>query len=256
MYHDVVAAGAEDTSGFKGRDAAIYKVTPERLGEHLRTIGLALPAKSRRQLVLTFDDGGASAVQAAAILEQRGFTGYFFFFITADLIGTPGFVTAADLNELAGRGHTIGSHSCTHPLRMGHCGWLQLLDEWTRSRAALCEVLGRDVRVASVPGGDFSPRVAAAAHAGYEQLFTSEPTRRTRHMLGIRVTGRFAIRRWTTPNRAAALAAGAWLACTGQAVAWNGMKVVKHLAGERYVELRRRLFRSTCRQTSTSSDSS
>ena len=28
MYHDVVAPGADDASGFPGRDAALYKVTP------------------------------------------------------------------------------------------------------------------------------------------------------------------------------------------------------------------------------------
>ena len=29
MYHDVVEAGAQDSSGFPGRDAALYKVTPQ-----------------------------------------------------------------------------------------------------------------------------------------------------------------------------------------------------------------------------------
>ena len=38
MYHDVVAAGAEDSSGFPGRDAALYKVTPEMFAAHLDAI--------------------------------------------------------------------------------------------------------------------------------------------------------------------------------------------------------------------------
>ena len=38
MYHDVVPAGAEDTSGFPGRDAALYKVTPELFDTHLEAI--------------------------------------------------------------------------------------------------------------------------------------------------------------------------------------------------------------------------
>src|SRR5476649_2132938 len=38
MYHDIVAAGAEKTSGFPGRDAARYKVTPEAFVAHLDAI--------------------------------------------------------------------------------------------------------------------------------------------------------------------------------------------------------------------------
>ena len=38
MYHDVVAAGDEDTSGFPGRDAALYKITPEAFAAHLDAI--------------------------------------------------------------------------------------------------------------------------------------------------------------------------------------------------------------------------
>src|SRR5262245_21291510 len=129
MYHDVAAAGAEDASGFPGRDAALYKVTPELFEQHLRAVRKsALPAP-----VLTFDDGGVSAMAAAEILERFGFIGHFF--ITTNYIGTPGFVSETGIRELSGRGHVIGSHSCSHPLRMGHCAWPQLVDEWTRSRS-------------------------------------------------------------------------------------------------------------------------
>src|ERR1041384_5596992 len=111
MYHDVVPAGAEDTSGFPGRDAALYKVTPDQFDAHLRAIGVAgLPRPT-----MTFDDGGVAAMRAAEMLERGGFTGHFF--ITTNYIGTRGFLTALDLRELARRGHTVGSHSCSHPLR-------------------------------------------------------------------------------------------------------------------------------------------
>ena len=38
MYHDVVPADRADSSGFPGRDAALYKVTPEQFDEHLKMI--------------------------------------------------------------------------------------------------------------------------------------------------------------------------------------------------------------------------
>jgi len=271
MYHDVVPAGAEDTSGFPGRDAALYKVTPELFGSHLEAIhqlfctggGAPPPPRTdadtsprtslssarcgRRRSssdlpTITFDDGGASALTAADALERHGFIGHFF--ITANYIGTRGFVTGPHLRELRGRGHVIGSHSCSHPLRIGHCSWPQVLDEWTRSRSMLSEMLGEDVHIASVPGGDFAPQVAeAAARAGFTRLFTSEPTLEARHAFGLTLLGRFTIQRWTTPDTAAALAAGEWLPCARQAVVWNAKKISKRLGGERYLQLRKLLLR-------------
>jgi peptidoglycan/xylan/chitin deacetylase (PgdA/CDA1 family) len=152
-------------------------------------------------------------------------------------------VTEPDIRELSRRGHSIGSHSCSHPLRMGHCDWPQLVDEWSRSRSTLSDILGQDVRVASVPGGDFAPQVAeAAAKAGITRLFTSEPTRALRYAFGVALIGRFTIQRWATAEIAAALAGGDWLACARQAMMWNAKKATKRLGGERYLQLRKLLL--------------
>ena len=242
MYHDIVDAGAEDASGFPGRDAALYKVAPERFDAHLDAIRQALSDSAREpEPVMTFDDGGVSAMRAADALEKRGLTGHFF--VTVNYIGTRGFVTRSDIGELARRGHAIGSHSCSHPLRMGHCAWPQLLDEWTRSRSTLSDILGNEVRVASVPGGDFAPQVAeAASRAGYVTLFTSEPTQLTRRAFGLTLVGRFAIQRWTRAETAAALATGNWLPCAQQAIVWNAKKLTKRFGGKRYLQVRRLLL--------------
>jgi peptidoglycan/xylan/chitin deacetylase (PgdA/CDA1 family) len=242
MYHDVVAAGGEDSSGFPGRDAALYKVTPEAFTAHLDAITdllTALPAPPA--IAITFDDGGVSALTAADLLQARGFIGHFF--VTANYIGKHGFVNERDIRELAQRGHIVGSHSCSHPLRMGHCAFAQLLDEWHRSRAILADITGGDVRVASVPGGDFSVPVAeAAAQAGIRELFTSEPTSESQQIAGLTLRGRFAIHRWTTAKTAAALAAGQWLPRVRQAAVWNAKKLTKRLGGERYLQVRKLLI--------------
>ena len=243
MYHDVVPAGAEDTSGFPGRDAALYKVTPELFKDHLAAIRRSVPAFPAPPAppAFTFDDGGVSAMTAADALERQGFTGHFF--ITANYVGARGFVTAQDLRELRARGHVVGSHSCSHPLRMGHCSWPQLVEEWTRSRSILSEIISEDITVASVPGGDFAAPVAeAAARAGITQLFTSEPTLEAREAFGLTLRGRFAVQRWTTAETAAALAAGAWLPCARQALVWNAKKIGKRIGGERYLQLRKLLI--------------
>jgi peptidoglycan/xylan/chitin deacetylase (PgdA/CDA1 family) len=242
MYHDVVDDGAEDSSGFVGRDAALYKVTPRQLDAHLDAIVESHTGTSPANgFVATFDDGGVTAMTAADALERRGLRGQFF--VTVNYIGTDGFVTKADLIELDSRGHSVGSHSCSHPLRMGHCTWSQLVHEWVHSRAVLSDVLSHDVRIASVPGGDFAPRVArAAALAGYTKLFTSEPDRVLRHAYGLTLIGRFAVRRWTSAKTAAALAAGRFLPCAQQALLWNARKLTKRLGGEQYLRLRRFLL--------------
>src|SRR5256885_1349860 len=187
MYHDLAAASAEDASGFPGRDAARYKLTPERFASHLDAIVDASgSATDARSVVITFDDGGASATLAADLLERRGLLGWFF--ITTGYIGQPAFVDKRALRDLHARGHVIGSHSRSHPLRMARCGDRQLQEEWTRSRGALIEILGDDVVTASVPGGDYSERVArAAGAAGLTELFTSEPSRALVHVDSVAV---------------------------------------------------------------------
>src|SRR5262245_49650844 len=116
MYHDVVPEGAEDTSGFAGPDAAIYKVTPELFDAHLVAIRRVSSPPDPRDLpdlraggmpLFTFDDGGASATQAAERLEAHGYRGHFF--VTTDYIGSRGFAGEHDLRDLRRRGHVIGS---------------------------------------------------------------------------------------------------------------------------------------------------
>jgi len=263
MYHDIVAAGAEDTSGFPGRDAALYKVTPETFAAHLDALAALAEPPDRRAPravsdlpdpsvlpaapaplgpAITFDDGGRSALMAADFLERHARIGHFF--VTTDYIGTRGFLAEDEIRELARRGHVIGSHSCSHPLRMGHCSWPQLVDEWSRSCAILRAIVGDEVRTASVPGGDFAPQVAeAAARAGITRLFTSEPTGKAGDAFGLTLIGRFAIDRGTTAETAAALASGDWLPCARQAALWHAKKVSKRLGGERYLQIRKLLLR-------------
>lgn len=236
MYHDVVPAGAEDSSGFRGRDAALYKVTPAEFDRHLRAI--ARSSLRAERPAITFDDGGVSALVAADALERYGFRGHFF--VTTNYIGTRGFLDGAAIRELHDRGHVVGSHSCSHPLRMGHCSWTRLLDEWTRSRDTLAEIIGKASAVASVPGGDFAPAVAeGAARVGFKQLFTSEPTVKARHIGELQLLGRFTIQRRTTAAMVAGLASGRWVPRARQVVLWNAKKISKRLAGERYLQIRK-----------------
>jgi len=234
MYHDVV----ED------KRADVYAIGPQRFREHLDAIGRApatVDALASGDWLITFDDGGDSALPAGEELARRSWRGYFF--ISTDAIGTPGFLTWDGVREVAGMGHLIGSHSVTHPDRMADLSWEQLLDEWKRSAEVLADQLGGPVATASVPGGLYSDEVGrAAAAAGYSTLFTSLPTQKLGSVQGCRLIGRWAIRGNTTAEEAAAAAAGRPAPWARQRAAWNLRGIVKKVAGGRYESLRRTLI--------------
>jgi peptidoglycan/xylan/chitin deacetylase (PgdA/CDA1 family) len=244
MYHDIAPRAQREAVGFPGPLAARYKLEPDPFEAHLDALaatglvvrpldaGEAAPAAA-----LSFDDGGASAPLAAELLERRGWRGHFF--VTSGRIGTPGFLSADELVELARRGHLIGSHSHTHPTYMGRLARAELDDEWSRSHAAIGELLGSPPRTASVPGGYLSTAViAAAAAAGYELLFTSEPTSRVVHRELV-VRGRYTIWASTPAHVAASYAEGRRMPCARLWLEWNAKKLAKGASPAAYDVLRR-----------------
>jgi peptidoglycan/xylan/chitin deacetylase (PgdA/CDA1 family) len=249
-YHDIAPREERDAVGFSGALAGRYKLEPAAFEAHLDAlaatgleVGTLDAGGSPPQVALTFDDGGSSALLAAEALERRGWRGQFF--VTTGRIGTSGFLSAEELRELARRGHLIGSHSHTHPTYMGRLTREQLHREWSESRAAIAAILGAPPRTASVPGGYLSAEVIDSARAaGYELLFTSEPTARVVHGGraadgALAVRGRYTI--WsTTPARVgAAYARGERLACGRLWLEWNAKKLAKSLSPSVYDTLRR-----------------
>jgi peptidoglycan/xylan/chitin deacetylase (PgdA/CDA1 family) len=244
MYHDIATRTQREDAGFPGPLAARYKLEPAAFEAHLDALAATglqieplLDGAQSAPVAITFDDGGSSAPLAAAALERRGWRGQFF--VTTSRIGTPGFMSAEELRELDRRGHAIGSHSHSHPTYMGRLTRLELDEEWTRSRAILGELLGSAPRTASVPGGFLSDEViAAAAGAGYELLFTSEPSARVAHR-GLVVRGRYTIWATTPAHVAAAYAQGSPLACGRLWLEWNAKKLAKRASPAAYQALRR-----------------
>lgn len=180
LLHDVT--DHPDSSGFLQPTARRYKHTVRQFAEYLAVIAdSGLPVQcsvdtatsESPSVVLTFDDGGASAPTAADMLEEHGWRGVFF--VTTDLIGTRGFLDGSRIEDLHRRGHLIGSHSCSHPDVFRELSRRAMREEWVQSRDVLQEILGTEVLAASVPGGDISPAtIEEAEAAGYRHIFTSE----------------------------------------------------------------------------------
>ncbi len=195
-YHDIVRAGQTEESGFGGPSAASYKLTDELFAQHLdalkgRVVGAVAPdgasALADGEILLTFDDGGVGAIRVTApLLEAQGLRGLFF--MTTGMIGERGFLDADGLRELVQRGHSIGSHSVSHPTRFSALTPSEMHREWRESRDCLEAILGSEMRIGSVPGGYFAPRVAAeAARAGYRM---AAPSRAATHCGARRRRGR------------------------------------------------------------------
>ena len=254
IYHDVLADTGPDDSGFRGADAFSYKLTETQFRRHLELIAAALGAGAPlcltdpallamdHAVVLTFDDGGASApTRVLPALRERDWRAHFF--ITTEFIGTPGFVSAAGLRELHAAGQLVGSHSASHPARISHLAHDALRREWRDSRLRLEDLLGAAVTSASVPGGYYSRAVAtAAAEAGLRVLFTSEPRRSVITVDGVAVVGRFSITRRSREGDVTSLASGRERTALQQRLVWDAKKIAKRLGGEAWLAVRRRIF--------------
>jgi peptidoglycan/xylan/chitin deacetylase (PgdA/CDA1 family) len=248
MYHDVVENGDFESSGFPGEGAHVYKLRREDFARHLDAIAAAGPRVGTvhdlepTPVLLTFDDGGVSFHHPIAdLLEQRGWRGHFF--ITTDRIGTVGFLSDAELRDLHRRGHVIGSHSRTHPTRMAALTRAELDREWSESLARLSTLLGEPVKTASVPGGYYSRQVAeAAAAAGIDVLFTSEPTSKGGMVDGCIVLGRYVVQRGMEPEWSGGFAAGRRAQCWRQTALWKAKRVAKTLGGSGYLKLRQAIL--------------
>lgn len=249
MYHDIVDKGAARASGFASADADIYKLEIGLFEQHLKAIEAlnATPAvvtnlSNKEKFLITFDDGGRGAyTHAADALERRGWRGHFF--VATDFIDTPTFLQRDEIRELHMRGHIIGSHSASHPLRMSACSPEKLRDEWKKSTEKLGEILNEKITVASVPGGHFSKQVAEmAAENGIEMLFNSEPVTQSYKIGNCWIFGRYSIWQNTTADEAAAFARGAVSPRLKQYLFWNMKKAAKKIGGEFYLEIRERIL--------------
>jgi peptidoglycan/xylan/chitin deacetylase (PgdA/CDA1 family) len=172
LYHE--ATDNPSSSGFQRQGAMPYKHKVQHFLDDLDAIQSVFSYSiivddhkkyDGNSLILTFDDGGKSALTIADILDYRALIGHFF--VTTSMIGTPGFLSEDEIQELDRRGHIIGSHSHSHPSIFRDISFQQKLEEWQVSKQILENILCKDVVSASIPGGDMDDEtIETAAKAG------------------------------------------------------------------------------------------
>lgn len=195
LYHEAVNNPID--SGFQRDSALPYK---HKIEEFYTNIDIIV--KKRKNIItidklnsydnatlLTFDDGGKSALFIAKYLEKYNLRGHFF--ITTSLIGDKYFLTKAEILDLHKRGHIIGSHSHSHPNVFKSLSYKMMKLEWSESKSILEDILKTKVNSCSIPGGDANTdSYLSAQESGYEIVFDSEPVIEIRKLKNLIILGR------------------------------------------------------------------
>jgi len=173
-----------------------YCVTAASFAEQLRLLDSLKKTKSFGAQI-TFDDGEQSQFHnALPLLAEHGFKATYF--VTPGLIGTAAkFLGWDDFRALQSAGHSVQSHGWSHKF-LTLCSEAELAHELRASKQSLEDNLGEAVEEISVPGGRWDRRVLhACAAAGYRRIYVSHPWVET-EIDGVKVIGRFMVRRTTT----------------------------------------------------------
>jgi peptidoglycan/xylan/chitin deacetylase (PgdA/CDA1 family) len=140
---------------------------------HERFTAVLDAAAGRGDVRLTFDDGNASDLELALpALRERDLRATFF--VSAELVGSAGYLDRGGIRELAAAGMTIGCHGLRHVPWRG-LDDATLDDELVRGRRLTEQLSGRSVAAAACPFGAYDRRVLRRARsAGYARVFTSD----------------------------------------------------------------------------------
>jgi peptidoglycan/xylan/chitin deacetylase (PgdA/CDA1 family) len=116
-----------------------------------------------KRVCITFDDGCETDLLAAApILKEFGFGATFY--ITCGFLGQPGYMSEAQVRNLAELGFETGCHSRTHAY-LTDVDDAQLRDETAGAKDRLEQITGVSVEHFSCPGGRWDDRVIEAVKA-------------------------------------------------------------------------------------------
>ncbi len=155
-----------------------------------RKIHLKPPLQS---VMITFDDGYSSDFHIIyPLLQKIKFKATFF--ITANLVSRPGYLSWDEIRELSKAGMSIQSHSFNHVF-LTKLKEPNMIDELTKSKDYIQEAINKDVHYIAVPGGRISHNVIKAAQkAGYKGVYTSKPGYNIGNYHSVTVFERFIIK--------------------------------------------------------------
>jgi peptidoglycan/xylan/chitin deacetylase (PgdA/CDA1 family) len=134
----------------------------------------ALHSFDGKTVCITFDDGCETDLLAAApILKEFGFGATFY--ITCGFLGQPGYMSEAQVRNLAALGFEIGCHSRTHSY-LTDVDDTQLRDETAGAKDRLEQIARLSVEHFSCPGGRWNGHVIEAVKAAQFRTMATSRT--------------------------------------------------------------------------------
>lgn len=178
MYHAV----GDEHGRCSGADAD-YAVSSRQFAAHLaiardlklRVSSVADLVRDRRRadgaVAWTFDDGHATNGPAAELIAAQGGTADFF--VNPSTVGTPNYLSWAELRNMAQAGMSIQSHAFDH-VYMDDLSPQQVRAQLVDSKRAIEDHVGTPVTLFAPPGGRVAPRMdIIAREAGYSAVCSS-----------------------------------------------------------------------------------
>ncbi|MGD1018010.1 MAG: polysaccharide deacetylase family protein [Verrucomicrobiia bacterium] len=167
-YHKVVASNADDAEDF-------YTITRDALESQLRTLQtrgyhclsidelLSNGAPPPNSCLLTFDDGTQDHYDIVLpLLQEHKFQGVFF--VCTGKFDLPGYLTRAQVREIAQSGHIVACHA-HYNRRLDRLTDEQIRERITLSRRIITEIVGTPPAMFAPPGGYINARVRAVVLA-------------------------------------------------------------------------------------------
>lgn len=154
MYHEIINPllnkFSVDPNNFREQVKCLKRagVASYILGDELKTTNSCL---------LTFDDGHRSNLEAARLLAEYGYVGYFYLVKDySDL--SEDYLKDNEIKEISSLGHKIGVHGKNHQ------GWIRkddhtLIKELRETKDWIEQLIGKPVITCSAPGGLIDRRV-------------------------------------------------------------------------------------------------
>ena len=112
--------------------------------------------KDKYKCLITFDDGHESNLNAARLLAELGYVGYFYL-IKDYSMGREDYMSEGDIKEISSLGHHLGVHGKNHD-QWSRMPEKKLISDLRETKDWIEQLTGKPVYTCSAPGGNIDQK--------------------------------------------------------------------------------------------------